>query len=320
MAWTFVTAWFNLEKECDQYQRAHSASLQEYRDNFLCVLRCDINIVVFSNDDDMREVVETATDLRAHVHFVRTEFDDLPMRPHLASVRERRRCDERYADSRNTPEWAVVTTSKVGLMHRAATLNIFNSKVFAWFDSNGYRPGHPYCDYSVEELGRALHALERSSIHRARTVHLGLINWPMTHVRDSATDAGWCSTCGGFYFGDAEAIAEFAALMSTEMREHVEAGREPHADEPLMAKVLVKAPHLFSVFPTDYFCAPFDAIFPHKHAWISLDLLVPGLQSDGQAGLLRDIATRLLLSHVAGRLALSAPQLAVLTSCVGSSE
>ena len=142
--------------------------------------------------------------------------------------------------------------------------------------------------------------MQKSTIYNENTIHMGLIDWihknKYNDLNNFYESGGPCTVSGQFYFGNIDAFQEWKKHTDEILDNHIKSNHF-HCDEQILFYTLLKEPELFTLFPTDYFCAPFDIIIPQKRTFITTDLLVPNLLNDNQIQIAKNIIERLLISH-----------------------
>ena len=130
---------------------------------------------------------------------------------------------------------------------------------------------------------------------------MGLINWVNKEYYESYDkfydNGGKCTTCGQFFFGNIYSVKKLYEECLIILDEHIN-NKFFHADEQIYFYTILKNPELFTLFPTDYFCSPFDVIYPHKRIWTTTEFLIPNLLRDNQYKICKKIMFKLLSSHL----------------------
>lgn len=299
--WTFVTMFFSLEPYFKQRGVAsHISHMAKtvYMERFKALVDLNVQLVVYTDSEGRDAMVPLLKDA-SKVRFIITPFQNLSFYKYIDQISDGRKGNSVYEGSRNIPEWAITVLSKFEAVTKAIEKDYFNSSMFCWIDFGFYRPDHDYVDYSVGELRRQLYDIQGNTF-QPNELYVGVIDWVGRERSDDLDTfhkyGGPCTVSSQIFFGDKDVFAAILPIFVSTAEEHI-SKRVLHADEQVLFYVLLKNPHLFNLFPTDYFCAPMDILFPHKRYWVSIRLLVPNLLKDGRLNIAKHVIRQLLKSH-----------------------
>ena len=305
--WTFVTTYINIQSSYEKNAVNEYNNDSFYIEKFKHLLELDINLIIFI-DEVSKTKIEKYVITNKKIKFIVINFDDLYLSKYVPQIYKNREGSIIYKNSRNIPEWAVITLSKSEILIKAIEINPFGTEIYCWIDFGIYRPTHPYINYSIEELKKQIEDLQNSNIYINNTIHMGLINWVNKDEYKTCTNfyksGGPCTLSSQFFFGNIHALKHFNKECVSMIEDHI-SNKVLHADEQICFFVLLKTPELFTLFPTDYFYSPFDVIYPHKRIWTTTELLIPNLLKDNQYKICKKIINKLLFSHILKKINLS---------------
>ena len=303
--WTFVSMFFNLDKFYKKNNSSDYNSSTFYIEKFKYLIELNIQLIIYT-DQEVHDILLPYSSI--NTKFIITTFEEIELFPYIQKLYKIRENNPIYHNSRNIPEWCLTTVTKNEALNKAIDLNPFNSEIFCWMDFGFYRPHHSYIDYSIEQLKNQLKLLQNSNIYKLNSIHIGFINWINKHIYNDINsfykNGGPCTVSGQFFFGNKEAFNKLKINTLNIFKEHISQNYF-HADEPIFFYTILKYPDLFTPFATDYFCAPFDVIFPQKRTSVSTGLLIPNLLKDNQINFAKILIERLLISHSLKKIVLS---------------
>ena len=303
--WTFVSMFFNLDEFYikNNIESYNHSSL--YIKTFKNLAQLNINLVIYTDDNTKNLLLPYSNN---NIKFIITNFNELELAEYIPEIYSIRKNNHIYHNSRNIPEWAIICMSKNEAIIKTIENNPFNTDIFCWIDFGFYREGHSYIDYSLDTLKDQLNLLQQANIYKENTIHMGLIDWVdksrYNDLNNFYSTGGPCTLSGQFYFGNKLAFQQLKNISIKIFDEHIK-NKQFHHDEQIYFYTLLKIPTLFTLFPTDYFCVPFDVIIPQKRTFIATNLLVPNLLNDNQIQITKNIVERLLISHSLKKLGLS---------------
>lgn len=269
--WTFVTAFYDLDKYHSDSKQAEPASAYFEYGKYL--LELDIPLVMFLSHQTHQKWADQGFfdgEKGSNVVVIEKEFEEFQhFQKHWSKMKENR-LRLPPADEKHKLPLILVNVNKSEVMLNAVEKNPFQSDIFCWLDFRYFRAGHPYVDYSLQDLAKQLKYLSsHEHVDKLKThYHLSLINWvprrealPLSKFYEGGI--GKCTVAGGFHFGGVEATKLFHMQAMQIFGEHVHAGFG-HSDEQIMFHVALRNRHLVDFFPSDYFCDPFNALRPQK--------------------------------------------------------
>jgi hypothetical protein len=297
--WTFVTTYINIQSSYERNGVNEYNNDSFYIEKFKYLLELDINLIIFIDEVYKTKIEKYVNNKK--IKFIVIKFDELYLSKYVPQIYKNREGSIIYKNSRNIPEWAVITLSKSEILIKAIEINPFDTEIYCWIDFGIYRPAHPYVNYSIEELKKQIENLQNSNIYINNTIHMGLINWvnkdDYKNCIEFYKSGGRCTLSSQFFFGNIHSLKYFNRECVSIIEDHIN-NKVLHADEQICFYVLLKNPELFSLFPTDYFYAPFDVIYPHKRTRTTTELLIPNLLRDNQYKICKKIIFKLLCSHI----------------------
>jgi len=302
--WTYVSMYFNLDKYYDNYEGKGNSS-KFYVEKFKLLSKLGIKLVIYTDKESKDLLLPYSNE---NIKFIINRFEDLELYEYLETIKNLRKDNIIYKNHRAIPELSMVQASKLEAIKKAIELNYFSSDIFVWLDFGYFRPDHDYVDYSLEQLNNQFKIIENSNIYKKDTIHIGLINWVHKDIFNNLSEFykgdGRCTVTSGYFFGNITAFKILIEKYKNIFREHIEL-KYFHADEQVLFYSAINNPDLFTFFPTDYFCSPFDVIFPQKRVFITTELLIPNLIKDKQKIILKEVIERLLISHSVKKIELS---------------
>ena len=289
---------FNLDKFYKKNNNNSDYNSSEfYIEKFKYLIDLDIQLIIYTDQELSDILLPYSTN---NTKFIITTFEEIELFPYIQNLYKIRENNPIYHNSRNIPEWGLTTMTKNEAINKAINFNPFNSEIFCWIDFGFYRPEHSYIDYSIDQLKNQLNLLQQSNIYKLNSIHIGFIDWIDKNIYNDLNsfykNGGPCTISGQFYFGNKEAFNKLNIETLNIFKDHLSQNYF-HCDEQILFYTILKFPELFTPFPTDYFCAPFDVIFPQKRTFTSTDLLIPNLLKDDQINFAKYLIERLLISH-----------------------
>lgn len=274
--WRFVTMFFSLDDAYVKRSAFEYNTSAFYLDRFRNLNKLGIELLVYT--DEATETILKPL-CSCNVTFVRGSLNALHAMSHMNDVE--RICEKKgNIDSRNIPEWALLTCSKVQVLNEVAEM--YSDDILCWVDFGIYRPEHDYVDYSADELAEAFQKIQNSDVYKKGTIHMGVIDW-VSSVEELYRHGGACTMCGQLFFGDCDAIKVFSDKFYKQLSRSIQ-NETFHADEQIYYELLRHDPSMFTLFATDYFIAPFNVIMPTKRLFVSESLLFPNLLKDQECG------------------------------------
>ena len=304
--WTFVTTYINIQSYYEKNAINQYNNDSFYIEKFKYLIDLNINLIIFIDEDSKSKIDKYLT--KSNIKFIIINLEDLYLSKYIPQIYKNREDSIIYKNSRNIPEWSVITLSKSELLIKAIEINPFDTDIYCWIDFGIYRPSHPYINYSIEDLEKEIKNLQNSNIYINDTIHMGLINWINKEEYKSYDNfysiGGPCTLSSQFFFGNINSLKYFYKEFIFIVEDHIN-NKVLHNDEQICFYVLLKNPELFTLFPTDYFYSPFDVIYPHKRIWTTTELLIPNLLKDKQYKICKKIIIKLLFSHIFKKINLS---------------
>ena len=284
----------------DELQRRNKEhrSAQWYMDRMEPLLNSGLPVVMLTDSRTRAQMPEWP---RGRVKYVEVPFEKLVACQHRATIHKNREAAKAIysQENRNTAGFLMATMSKSEAMIRAAEWNPFRSTAFCWMDVAFVRE-HPYVDFTAHAYQENLRKLARQEVEKDGRYRMGLIDWvPAKGYGNYArffAQGGPCTVSGQMHGGPRARVLQVHKEAQRIFAEQVEKGFG-HADEQVMFYTYLRHPEWFDLFPTDYFCDPFNAIAPRRHVHTTCAQLIPHLLQDGQKRLARHIAQQVLREH-----------------------
>ena len=294
---------FNLDKFYKSYNISGNTS-NFYIEKFKLLSQLDLNLVVYT-DKQSKDLLLPFSN--KNIKFIINSFENLQLYPYIDTIKKNRKNNPTYNNHRQIPELCIVQASKLEAIQKAIEINYFSSEIFVWLDFGFFRPEHDYVDYSLDELKQQFKIIENSNIYKNNTIHIGLINWVNKDIYNNLSEFyigdGRCTVTSGYFFGNIKAFEILIEKYNKILNEQINLNFF-HTEEQILFYTAIYHPYLFTFFSSEYFCSPFDVIFPQKRTFISTDLLVPNLIKDNQTKILKNIIKNLLISHALNKIKL----------------
>lgn len=308
---------FNLDAYNSNRQGAKSSDW--YSDKIQILMKLDVPFVILTDKEFGDKIPECP-----NIKKIIMKFTELEAYLLVDKVTENRKNDTRYVSSRETPEFFCTMVSKSEAMLKAINYDPFNSEVFCWMDMGYYRD-HSYITYSLEQLAGQLQKLINCDALNDSLYHLGLINWIPKNIYSDLSqfytqgDGGPCTIEGGFHFGGKDVAKYIHRQLLCKYREHVLLGYG-HADEQLMFYVSLENRDKIVFYSNDYFCGPFNCLFPMLRVHCSTSYLLPSLLRDEEYALASDIATKILAANQIHNLRLPTDQIKICNNALNDDD
>jgi len=130
---TLVTACFSLK-----HIYPHSRPIEEYLESIKTLLECPAYLVIFTDKFFYEHIkqIRASFNLLDITHFIVQDVEDLEFFKFNKIVKRNREIYYPTKDQRTCSESHLICCSKFNFVLRAIELNVFNTKRFAWVDSN----------------------------------------------------------------------------------------------------------------------------------------------------------------------------------------